>query len=78
MNEQSGRLRDDRNSERRSREQVGASREEAVEAVEQALAEWAEADEGGWTDAELSRARERAEAKFESEAWIRDREDPTE
>jgi lipoate-protein ligase A len=59
-------------------EQVGASREEAVEAVEQALGEWADADEGGWTDEELSRARERAEAKFASEAWVRDREDPTE
>ncbi|WP_115863866.1 lipoate--protein ligase family protein [Halorussus litoreus] len=67
-------------------EQASASREEAVAAVEAALGEWADADEGGlvetdeggWTDDELSRARERAEAKFASEAWVRDREDPTE
>ncbi|MFC4550585.1 MULTISPECIES: lipoate--protein ligase family protein [Halorussus] len=58
-------------------EESGATREEAVEAVEAALREWANADEGGWTDEELSRARERAERKYESESWVRDREDPT-
>ena len=60
------------------REQSGASRTEAVDAVEAALADWADADEGGWTDAELAAAEDRAEAKFASEAWVRDREDPTE
>jgi lipoate-protein ligase A len=59
-------------------EEAGASREEAVAAVEEALREWADADEGGWTDDELARARDRAGAKFESEAWLRRREDPTE
>ncbi|WP_435180165.1 lipoate--protein ligase family protein [Halorussus sp. AFM4] len=54
------------------------SREEAVEAVEEALREWADADEGGWTDDELARAEERAAAKYERDAWVRDREDPTE
>ncbi|WP_276280730.1 lipoate--protein ligase family protein [Halorussus caseinilyticus] len=60
------------------REQSGASRGEAVEAVEEALGEWADAGEGSWTDEELRRARERAEEKFESGAWVREREDPTE
>ncbi|NEU57833.1 biotin/lipoate A/B protein ligase family protein [Halorussus sp. MSC15.2] len=59
-------------------EQSGADRDEAVGAVEDALQSWADADEGSWTDDELERARDRAEAKFESEAWVRDREDPTE
>ena len=58
--------------------EVGVGREEAVEAVEGALRDWADADEGGWTDDELARASERAEAKYASEAWVRDREDPTE
>ena len=57
-------------------EQAGVNREEAVEAVEAALREWADADEGGWTDDELARARERAAEKFESDAWVREREDP--
>lgn len=58
-------------------EQSGVSRGDAVEAVEEALREWADADEGGWTDDELARARDHAEEKFESEAWVREREDPT-
>ena len=52
-------------------------RDDAVRAVEEALCDWADADEGSWTDAELSRARDHAEAKFASEAWNRRREDPT-
>ncbi|WP_132057139.1 lipoate--protein ligase family protein [Halorussus amylolyticus] len=60
------------------REQAGVSREKAVEAVEEALREWADAEEGSWTDDELERARDRAETKFASESWVRDREDPTE
>ncbi|NHN57587.1 MULTISPECIES: biotin/lipoate A/B protein ligase family protein [Halorussus] len=60
------------------REQADVNREEAVEAVEEALRAWADADEGGWTDDELVRAEERAAAKYESDAWVRDREDPTE
>jgi lipoate-protein ligase A len=58
--------------------EADVSRDEAVAAVEAALREWADADEGGWSDDELARARERAEAKFASEAWVREREDPTE
>lgn len=56
--------------------QVDVSRAEAVAAFEDALGEWADADEGDWTDDELARARERAEEKFSSVAWNRDREDP--
>ncbi|WP_440007645.1 lipoate--protein ligase family protein [Halomicrococcus sp. SG-WS-1] len=59
------------------REESGVDREEAVDAVESALLDWADADEGAWTDGELERAREHADAKFESETWNRRREDPT-
>jgi lipoate-protein ligase A len=59
-------------------ERADVGREKAVEAVEAALGEWADAEEGSWTDEELARARDRADAKFASEAWVREREDPTE
>jgi lipoate-protein ligase A len=55
------------------REQAGISRTEAVEALETALTEWADADVGAWTDAELERARELAERKYASESWLRNR-----
>jgi lipoate-protein ligase A len=58
------------------REQVGISRDEAVDALEAALADWAEADVGAWTDAELERARELAERKYASESWLRERTAP--
>ncbi|MFB6250137.1 MAG: biotin/lipoate A/B protein ligase family protein [Halobellus sp.] len=51
------------------------SRAEFVEAVEDALATWADAAEGSWTDDELARARERAAEKYRSEAWIQRRTD---
>jgi lipoate-protein ligase A len=60
------------------KEQAGVSRQDAVEAVEEALREWADAEKSGWTDDELARARKHVEAKFEHGAWVRDREDPTE
>lgn len=53
-----------------------ADRETAVHALENALADWADAAEGSWTDEELTRARERASEKFASDAWNREREDP--
>jgi lipoate-protein ligase A len=52
-------------------------REDAVRAVEEALADWADADEGAWSDDELARASDHADAKFASDAWNRRREDPT-
>lgn len=48
-----------------------ASRAETVSAVESALAEWADAAEGEWTDDELSRARERAKEKYAADDWVR-------
>ncbi|WP_135820186.1 lipoate--protein ligase family protein [Halostella litorea] len=53
------------------------SREETVETLEECLAEWADARDGGWSDQELDDARLRAERKYESESWNRHREDPT-
>ncbi|WP_158058024.1 lipoate--protein ligase family protein [Halorussus halophilus] len=58
-------------------EQSDATREQAVEALEDALADWADADEGSWTDLELTDARDHADRKFGSDAWTRDRDDPT-
>jgi len=57
-------------------EHADCSREEAVAALEAALASWSDATEGEWTDGERDRAREIADAKFDSAAWNRDREDP--
>ncbi|MFB6150235.1 MAG: biotin/lipoate A/B protein ligase family protein [Haloarculaceae archaeon] len=59
------------------RDRVGASREETVAALEEALADWAGAEAGAWTDAELDRARGLAERKYGTEAWTRRGEDPT-
>lgn len=59
------------------REQVDVCREAAVSAFENALFEWADAEEGEWRDDELDRARERAREKYDSEDWNRNREDPT-
>ena len=59
------------------RQVADVDRENVVEAVESALADWANAYEGSWTDAELDRARDRAETKFATDAWTRHREDPT-
>ncbi|MFB6156057.1 MAG: biotin/lipoate A/B protein ligase family protein [Haloferacaceae archaeon] len=49
------------------------SRGEAVETLESALADWADADEGEWTDDELARARERAASKYATDEWTRRR-----
>ncbi|HET7324174.1 MAG TPA: biotin/lipoate A/B protein ligase family protein [Halococcus sp.] len=59
------------------REHADVSREEAVRAFEDALAAWAGAEEGEWSDDELDRARERAQVKYESTAWNHNRVDPT-
>lgn len=58
------------------RERGVEDRTEAVEAVEDSLRAWADAEEGAWSDDELAAARERAERKFASEAWNRNGEDP--
>jgi lipoate-protein ligase A len=59
------------------RDRAGIDRETAVDALETALCEWADADVGEWTGAELDRARERARRKYDSDAWTRERTDPT-
>jgi len=53
------------------------TRREVVETLESALAEWADAEEGEWTDEEVAFAGRRADEKYRSEAWTHDREDPT-
>jgi lipoate-protein ligase A len=60
------------------REQAGIDRDDAVAALETALGEWAGAEVGEWSAEELERARERAERKYASDAWTRERTDPTE
>ncbi|MGB9931105.1 lipoate--protein ligase family protein [Haloarcula amylolytica] len=59
-------------------ERVGAideyadiDRTEAVETLRSTLAEWVDADAGGWTDDELARAREHAQEKYATDEWIR-------
>jgi lipoate-protein ligase A len=59
-------------------EHADVSREEAVRTLEETLAEWAGAEAGGWTDEERARGRELADAKFATDAWTRERTDPTE
>ena len=55
------------------RQQADIAREEAVDVLETALEEWADADVGAWTDEELDRGAEIAEAKYASEEWNRHR-----
>ena len=55
------------------REQTGVSRAAVVEAVEAALRTWADAEPGGWTDAELEAAQALAARKYAAEGWIRER-----
>lgn len=49
----------------------------AVRTLEESLMTWAGAEEGDWTDDERTLAEERAEAKYRSDAWTLDRDDPT-
>jgi lipoate-protein ligase A len=51
-------------------------RDAAVDALEAALGEWADAAVGSWSAAELQRAREIAEDKYASADWTRQRVDP--
>ncbi|WP_254273484.1 lipoate--protein ligase family protein [Haloarcula marina] len=60
------------------RERVGAideyvdiDRESVVATLRETLSEWVDADEGAWTDDELSRARERAQSKYATDEWVR-------
>jgi len=48
-------------------------RSAAVDALEGALGDWADAETGAWTDDELARARERAAEKYASDEWTKRR-----
>ncbi|PSQ07825.1 lipase [Halobacteriales archaeon QS_6_71_20] len=50
-----------------------ATRGAVVTAFEDALAAWADAEAGAWTDAELDRAEEIADGKYRSDDWVRER-----
>lgn len=54
----------------------GISRETAVSTLERTLAAWADADEGSWSEEERMLARERAERKYATASWNRERVDP--
>ncbi|WP_232687290.1 lipoate--protein ligase family protein [Halobacterium zhouii] len=55
------------------REESGVPRSDTVEALEDALADWCGAEEGSWTDEELTAARELAAEKYATDAWVRER-----
>jgi lipoate-protein ligase A len=62
---------------------LNLERDRAVRVIEDNIAAWCGLGDGDefvdddWTDAEREAARELADAKYRSEAWTRDREDPT-
>ncbi|MFB6118205.1 biotin/lipoate A/B protein ligase family protein [Halosegnis sp.] len=53
------------------------TRRETVDALTAALADWAGAETGSWTDEERAFAERRADEKYRAEAWTRERTDPT-
>jgi lipoate-protein ligase A len=48
-----------------------------VAELEEALAGWAGAEEGEWTDEEVARGKELVEEKYATDEWIREGNDPT-
>lgn len=54
----------------------GIAREEAVSALETALADWSGATPGSWDASELESATERMDEKYGTDEWIRDRTQP--
>ena len=58
------------------REETGLEREEAVETLASALAEWCDAAEGSWSSDELDAAVDLADRKYGHDSWIRDRDVP--
>jgi len=55
------------------RAESGIDRTAAVDALEAALSEWADADPGDWANEELARAEEIAANRFERDDWTRRR-----
>jgi lipoate-protein ligase A len=58
------------------RDESGLERNDAINALESALREWADADSGDWTATELTRARDLVETKYDADAWVRERAVP--
>ena len=58
------------------REESNTTRSRAVEILEDSLRTWADTQADDWTEAELARAREIADAKYRAEEWNRSRVDP--
>lgn len=56
------------------RGEAGIDREEAVETIAGALRDWCGADDATWRDDELEAARDLADRKYGSDAWVRNRE----
>jgi lipoate-protein ligase A len=52
-------------------EYVDVARSDVVESLRETLAEWVGAYEGNWSEAERTRARERAESKYTTDEWVR-------
>ena len=52
-------------------ESTGASRAETVETLRATLTEWADADGGAWTDAELARAEQLVAERYGDDDWVR-------
>jgi len=52
-------------------EYVDADHDAVATTLRDRLADWADADDGAWTDAELDRARDLAAEKYASDDWIR-------
>jgi len=53
------------------RERVGIEREAAIDTLETAFREWADPEDGNWTDAERQVARTKVDEQFGAEAWNR-------
>ena len=51
-------------------------RSQFVRALEESLAEWADATESEWSDEERERAKEIAGGKYRTDEWVRERTDP--
>lgn len=56
---------------------VDVDRAGFVDMLGSSLSAWADAETGSWTDAELERAAELCETKYDADGWVRDRIDPT-
>lgn len=59
------------------REEAGVDRGTFVTSLEDHLADWCDATEGDWRQSELDAAAELAASKYAADAWVREREDPT-